>query len=116
MTTLQVAPGHEIFACNLRSSHVMILNAGGFPGARHADFRVRLQRMRSWIRSSDLRRPESRVPQVPQQEAGAAALGVRGFGERLVQRLAFDGRLRQLWGSPRTGLMLDAGSQLSHCI
>src|SRR6266851_5643490 len=68
----------------LRSGHVLILNRRQQFSARsflHAHLRVRLQGMPARVRGSGLRQAKSRVPEVPEQETGAAALRVRRVGE-----------------------------------
>src|SRR5713226_9251741 len=68
----------------LRSGHVLILNRRQQFSARsflHAHLRVRLQGMPARVRGSGLRQAESRVPEVPEQEVGAATLRIRRVGQ-----------------------------------
>src|SRR3954447_10713771 len=62
--------------------------------------------MPSPVRGARLRQGKSRVPQVPHQEAGAAALGVRGFRQERFEFAKACGSLRIVRRSSRTWRLL----------
>src|SRR4051794_331790 len=62
--------------------------------------------MPSPVRGARLRQGKSRVPQVPHQEAGAAALGVRGFRQERFEFAKACGSLRIVRRSSRTRRLL----------
>ncbi len=55
------------------------------------------------------------MSQVPRQEAGAAAVGVCGVGEGIVEPGAGGGALRFMRRSSWAGGLLDAGYELGLC-
>ncbi len=55
------------------------------------------------------------MSQVPRQEAGAAAVGVCGVGEGIVESGADRGALRVVRGSSWAGGLLDVGYELGLC-
>src|SRR5580658_1519567 len=98
----------------LRSSHALILNRRQHFSSRsflHAHLRVRLQRMPARVRGPGPRQAESRMPEMPEQETGATALGVRCFGEewRGFSTVFLGGAGAVVWvvrRSSRTGSLL----------
>src|SRR5208282_2077806 len=80
----------------------------------HAHLRVRLQGLPVRVRGADLRQTEGRVPEMPEQETGAATLRVRRVGEERggFAAVAVGRILRIMRRSPRAGGLLAEGLRL----
>lgn len=94
---------------DLRTFHKFILIGSG---VAHAYLRVHLQGMQSPIRSPGLWQGKGRVPEMPRQETGTAALGICRVSQRFVEHIACRWSLWIVRRSSRPGRVLAGRHEL----